>query len=216
MDGFPLIHDLLQILPADSDQRGGHALTRAVAPILHRILLKELQFTARHDLLEDLLRRHAAVEHGRNRAGLLYSLFQPVDDVIRCAGQKLKDITACGAHLLILADQNTQRAGRRDLLALRKIGRHVLRDLAGNQLDTADVRLLHLQIADDGEHPVRADRSAHIELAGVFFQQRDPGILHVAANISLRVGCREDGPQRPAALDLERQRTIFDLLHISH
>ena len=27
MDGFPLIHDLLQILPADSDQRGGHALT---------------------------------------------------------------------------------------------------------------------------------------------------------------------------------------------
>lgn len=118
----------------------------------------------------------------------------PVDEGVRRSRQQLDEIAARHADRLVAADEHTERTGRRRLLALGKVCRHIIADLAGDERDGADIGFLHLQVADDREHAVRADGSADIQLARILLQQRDTGILHIAADIALGI---RNGQQRP-------------------
>ena len=50
-------------------------------------------------------------------------------------------------NVLVRPDENAEPAGRRNLFAFHQIGGEVLRNFAGDEFDTADVRLAQAEIA---------------------------------------------------------------------
>ena len=159
---------------------------------------------------------HALVQKLTDRAGLLNSGFDLVDHIVGRAGHELDEISARGAHALVGIDENTQRTGRRDLLALDKILRDILGDLARNELDASYIRLLHPKVPDDGEHAVIANGCAHIELSSVLFKKADLRVIDIAAHVAFRVGDGQKRSQGAAALYLQGDRAVFRFLHIAH
>ena len=99
-------------------------------------------------------------------------------------------------------DQDAQGAGGGDLLALYKVGRQVLGDLAAQQANGADIGLLQADVLDNGQGAVRAHGTAYVQFAVLPEGDVHLGVLDIAPDIAQVVGDRQDGPQRAAALDL--------------
>ena len=209
-------HDLRELLAAERQQRPLDLFARAVAAIGDRRGLKDLDLERAEHRPEHVLGAESAVEHRGHVSGGVNAGLDQIDGLVRCAGEKLHDVAACGADTLIGLHEHAEGAGGRDLLTLGKILCDVLGDLAGDELHAADIRLLHPKVADDGQHSVRSDGGADVQLAAVFFKQADLRVFDPAADVALGVGDRQQRPERAAALDLKRDGAVLHLLHISH
>ena len=130
--------------------------------------------------------------------------------------QQLEKIPARHLDALVPVHQHPQGAGGGGLLALGKISGHVVTDFSGSQGHGTDVRLLHLQIPDNRQGAVGADRCPHVQLAGIFFHQRDLRLRHIAPDVAHRIGHADDGADGAAALDLQGHGAVLHLLHIAH
>lgn len=139
------------------------------ATVAHRRILEELQLEAVQHAAQHSLRRQPLGQHGRHGARSADTGLEPVDEGVRRIRQQLNEIAARHADRLVAADEHTERTGRRRLLALGKVCRHIIADLAGDERDGADIGFLHLQVADDREHTVRCRR-----------QRRHPACPHTS------------------------------------
>lgn len=112
----------------------------------------------------------------------------PGDGFLTRAGHELDEIAARGLHALVAVDEHAQRAGGGNLLGLDEVSRDVLGNLAAEEVNRADVRLLHVQVFDDGDGTLGTDGAAHVELAVRAQGQIHLRVRHIAADVALRVG----------------------------
>ena len=73
-----------------------------------------------------------------------------------------------------------------------------------------------MQILDDRQRALAAHSGAHIQLAVRPQRQVHGGVDHVAPDVALRIGHRQHGAQRAAALDLQRQAGAVALQGVAH
>ena len=159
---------------------------------------------------------HSRREQSADCAGVLNAGLDLVNDIVRCTGKQLDDVAACRRDGLILADQNAERTGRGDLLTLGEIRRDILGDFAGDEVDRTDIRFFHAQIADHSECSVRPDSRADVQLAGCLFQHGNLRVFNPATHVAFGIRYGQKPAQRPAALELERDGAVVNLLHVAH
>ena len=111
----------------------------------------------------------------------------------------------------VRAHQHAETAGGGDLLALHQVGRQVLRDLAGHQLDAADIRLAQAEVPADRQGSVPADQAADIQLAVRPRRKVRLRLVRVAAHVPRAVGHRDDAADGAAAAEAQGQRVLIAL-----
>ena len=90
-------------------------------------------------------------------------VFNLLDELLRRTGKKLYQKSASGENMLVRPDEYAETAGRGNLFALHQIGGEILRHFAGDEFDTADIRLAQTEVPADGERPVPADQTADVQ-----------------------------------------------------
>ena len=117
---------------------------------------------------------------------------------------------------MVPVHQYAQSTGSGDLFGLHKVPGNILGDLAAQQVHSAHIGLLHVQILDDGDGALAAHGAAYVQLAVVPQGQIRLRICHIAPDVALGIGHRQHRAQRAAALDLKGQAGALALQGVAH
>ena len=200
---------------SEADQRALDLFPAACASVADLLGLEEVHFEAVEHGGDDLLEAHALVEHGRHRLELCEIGFEAVDVCVLDARHQLHEPAAGTLDRAVGVDEHAERTGRRDLLALRKVAREILCDLAVHERDRAGHGVLEADVLDD--HQIAAAyAAAHVELAVRAERQVSGRVLKIAAHAAVRLAHAHDGAERAVALDLNGDRAVLDLELTAH
>ena len=151
------------ILIGTQDQLLSRALNRGYAMSRFRW---PLDFALLHN---DAFWVRVPVQNGGNGTGGHNAALYLGNGVLSRAGHQLNQIASGGLDAVVPVHQYAQSTGSGDLFGLHKVPGNILGDLAAQQVHSAHIGLLHVQILDDGDGALSAHSTAHILLAGIVF-----------------------------------------------
>ncbi|MPM59795.1 hypothetical protein SDC9_106641 [bioreactor metagenome] len=184
------------------NQRAFHAFPRAVANVLRLPLANDFEAKFAKDALQKRFRRFSRVQPLAERSNRFTKRLQPVDHVLRTAGQRLGKQSCRRAHVAGVRFLTYAEVHKRGALQTRGIVvRKVDCDLAGNEVAKTDIRFLKAEVAHHGEFSAVADEPADVELALRRWRQLHVPVHHGTLHLKPTVAGADHAARRTVALE---------------
>ena len=193
---------LLHLVFPEADQGTLRACTGTGAAICHRNFVQNFKINVRKRQLQDLPRCFPVGDQRRKVCKIFCVFFQPCDRFFGGIRQQLDQNAARTRAGMIRIYKHAERAKRRNLLALGKIGGKVFGNFAALQCCHADIRLVLARVAHDGERSA-PHRRADIQFSVCLFRHVRSRISDISAHIACAVRNGKHSLQRSVALDLQ-------------